>query len=203
MNKLDASILDYTQEYQQLRTGIRDKTTFKYTGMPIDIDLLLKCRVLTSMDDMQTKWEYTKAVAGNVNISVLIDSVEMCCLDGFNKAGESEYINEYPWIALWLIDDICSKLSEEVSDAWKSSKRSVPSVEPGDEEEGASGVDIASIVKAHFGDSLLFFCYEFMTECPGAGRPRSFLELFEFMRFMKTKSVVKSVLIESTSTRTE
>lgn len=60
---------------------------------------------------------------------------------------------------------------------------------------------MVSVIKSHFGDELLFFCYEFMSEL--GSRPKSFTELFEFLRYNTTKGIMKSMAIDAIKSRQE
>jgi hypothetical protein len=52
-------------------------------------------------------------------------------------------------------------------------------------------------MRRYFGTDreLLFFCYEFMAELHD--RPKSFVELFEFMHYCATKGKMKSLALEA------
>ena len=65
-----------------------------------------------------------------------------------------------------------------------------------DEDEKAGDKKASAyIITEYFGDMLLFACHEYMNE--NKMRPKSWIELFEFMKFSKTKGILKEMAIET------
>jgi hypothetical protein len=56
------------------------------------------------------------------------------------------------------------------------------------EDEAPAG---SHIIKAHFGDELLFVCYEFYDRFKS--KPKDWKELFEFLKFVKVKNIYKEM----------
>jgi hypothetical protein len=92
----------------------------------------------------------------------------------------------YPIALAWLVERMSQELLRRATEAWKRSEASVPA-SPAEDSGGAD----SALVKAHFGDSLLFSAYEFMAQLHS--RPRSWDELFEFLRYCKTKNALRDM----------
>jgi hypothetical protein len=84
---------------------------------------------------------------------------------------------------------------KKVSAAWEESAAGAGSGDTERQEDQAQeGHGITShIVKQYFGDELLFTCYEFVKEM--GVKPKSFLEVFEFLKFSKVKSTLKEIAL--------
>jgi hypothetical protein len=50
-------------------------------------------------------------------------------------------------------------------------------------------------VKTCFGDELLYACYEFYDRFKN--KPHSWLEVFDFLRFMKVKNIFREMAVEA------
>jgi hypothetical protein len=50
------------------------------------------------------------------------------------------------------------------------------------------------IITEHFGDGLLYACYEFYDRFKR--KPDNWIEVFEFLRFMKVKGIFRDMALE-------
>jgi hypothetical protein len=57
-------------------------------------------------------------------------------------------------------------------------------------ESGGSGY----IIKAYFGDALLYVCYEFYDRFKN--KPKDWMEVFDFLRFMKVQGILKEIAMD-------
>lgn len=82
---------------------------------------------------------------------------------------------------------------KKISAAWADCVRTAGSAEEGEREKGAD-IGQSSIVRAYFGNDLLFLWYEYVKEM--GVEPTSYKKLFRFPFYMKTKGVIKRVEAE-------
>ena len=85
---------------------------------------------------------------------------------------------------------------KKISAAWHRSVASTGSGEEDQErQEGeateAEGGEGNFVIKAHFGEPLLFICYEFLHEMHR--NPKNYDEVFEFTRYSKVKNMLKEM----------
>jgi hypothetical protein len=103
-----------------------------------------------------------------------------------------DVLNKYPCLLAWLIEFIKLDMVGKVHEAHEKSIKAIPTKE--ETQEGDNRGD-GFILERHFGDPLLFACYEFLHEM--GTKPRNFLELFEFIKYSKVKNAVKEMAMAS------
>jgi hypothetical protein len=64
-----------------------------------------------------------------------------------------------------------------------------------EETENSAGNDV---VKTHFGDELLYACYQFYDRFKH--KPASWLEVFDFLRFMKVQGILRDIAMSNART---
>jgi hypothetical protein len=65
---------------------------------------------------------------------------------------------------------------------------------------GGKGADNGGgyVVKTYFGDELLYACYEFYDRFKN--KPANWLEVFDFLRFMKVQGILKEIAMSMAGT---
>jgi hypothetical protein len=89
---------------------------------------------------------------------------------------------------------------KKISGSWEKSVAAAGTGKDGQLKDTANAEDGAGdsgggyIIKEHFGDGLLYACYEFYDRFKH--KPKDWLELFDFFRFMKVKSIMRDIAVQ-------
>lgn len=99
-----------------------------------------------------------------------------------------------------MVDRVCrSAPVKKISDSWRKSatagvgqedKKQTDPFNTGEKVTDSSGY----LVKTYFGDELLYACYEFYDRFKN--KPRNWLEVFDFLRFMKVKGIFRDIALQ-------
>jgi hypothetical protein len=93
---------------------------------------------------------------------------------------------------------------KKISAAWEKSvaaaggKEIERQADPFNTEEQAVDNGGSYIVKACFGDELLYTCYEFYDHFKN--KPKNWIEVFDFLRFMKVQGILKEIAMSMART---
>jgi hypothetical protein len=198
---LDGGVLTGVKTHDILR-GFIKKRCIEYAfpqGLN-HVDTIDACRLLSKTGDFKSTYDYTLRAILKKTVAVSFKE-----LDGTKRElarfktddicqnlRDIKPLDEYPCLFLWLIDHVQMRLMKDVAEAWKESTSSVQ------QDDGDKGGIENHIVKACFGDSMLFMCYRFLHEMHT--RPKSFLELFEFIKYCKTDGKLKEAAMSMAKT---
>jgi hypothetical protein len=184
---LDGTLLKTEETVDALREDVKaNHIEFTFPDGLNEIDLLETCRVLTQLDDFNVLYDYTIRVLEGKTLAINMDDEELVKMEDVNDIDMN--VVEYPFLLVWLTEFIASYIGKEISEAYKRSEASTK--EKGKTEETGNKRDSA-IVDAHFGEPLLFICYEYMHEM--GQKPKNFDELFEFLKYTKVKNIIKEM----------
>jgi hypothetical protein len=203
---IDASILGYHEAHKNTRDDIKGGIDYTFPGGFNGVDVMAKCRVLNCLDDFDAVYAVTllllsgkEIVAARLNQDGVREELyRINAADWINLQG-IQAIREYPVLLVWLIEAVAQRLVEEITDAWKKSvvatseEKAEGSTDPFD--TGTADGEGKLIVKRCFGDELLYTCYEFYDRFKR--KPDSWLEIFDFLRFMKVKNIFRDIAMES------
>jgi hypothetical protein len=182
---LDGKVLRTEEAVDALREDVKvNHIEFTFPDGLNEIDLLETCRVLTQLDDFNVLYDYTICVLEGKTLAINMDGEEIVKMEDVNDIEMNDV--EYPFLLVWLTEFIASYIGREISEAYKRSSKN----EKAEEVETGNKRDSA-IVDAHFGEPLLFICYEYMHEM--GQKPKNFDELFEFLKYTKVKNIIKEM----------
>jgi hypothetical protein len=195
---LDASVITGYAAHKGGRDKAGDGIEFTFPYGFNAVDLMAQCRVLNDPDDFDTVYNFTVTrLTGKEAVITLKHKggvrEELCRItasDWGNLRGIAS-INRYPVLVVWLTETVAARLSEEITDAWERS--AADSEEAAEETE--RGDDGGAMVRTYFGDEMLYVCYEFYEMFKH--KPYTWSELFDFLRFIKVKSIQKKIALQT------
>jgi hypothetical protein len=201
---LDATVLDSLETHRHIQGSVKSRLSYKFPDGFNSVNVLDKCRELHNLDDFDTVYNLTiKLLKGKTVVAELRDfngTVEelyrINAPDWDNLRGV-EAVNSYPVLIVWLTDIVAGHIIGEVEEAWKKStsaaagRETSPREDPFDTGDKAEDLNSSFIVKEHFGDELLYACYEFYDRFKN--KPENWHELFDFLRLMKVKSIFRDI----------
>lgn len=119
---LDASILDYEQEYKIVREDVKQNgIVFGFPGGVNKLDLLEECRALTQLDDFDMMFDITMQMLVDKDLIISVRNnkgapVEMAAIhvtDRYMNLRGDNFIDEYPVVITWLTEFISGMLSKK------------------------------------------------------------------------------------------
>jgi hypothetical protein len=203
---LRTSGIDSYAAHKTARYSMQGKIKFTFPDGLHQVDVLVKCRALNSLDSFEAMYNLTVLLLRGKAVTATwrnADGVqeELCRItasDWSNLRGIAA-IDGCPVLIVWLTDAVAKHLSEEMQDAWEQSVAACGTGITGQQPDpfntgetgGGSGGDY--LVRTYFGDGLLYACYEFYDRFKH--KPDDWAELFDFMRFMKVKNTQRELAL--------
>jgi len=119
---LDASILDYEQEYKIVCEDVKQNSIiFSFPSGVNKLDLLEECRALTQLDDFDMMFDITMQMLVDKDLVISVRDthgkpVEMAAVhvtDRYMNLRGDNFIDEYPVVVTWLTEFISGMLSKK------------------------------------------------------------------------------------------
>jgi hypothetical protein len=114
-------------------------------------------------------------------------------VDRYQNLRGVDAVNEYPFLVTWLTEFIGAHIFKKISAAYEKSVAAAGSGEYARRKE--RGDDGNYVIKEYFGDALLYACYGFYDRFKT--KPKDWKELFEFLKFIKVKTVYREMAVEA------
>jgi hypothetical protein len=198
---LDGSILDDREEHIIGREDVRlNKIEFVFLSRLGQAAMTEKCRMIHDIDNFNAAYDFTMRVCAGTELAIYIRDAQagkkkLCHIApaDWRSLRDVEAIDAYPVLIVWLIDYVKTFLLTELSDAMREAFTK-PAAENGGGDTDTAPSYGETLINTNFGDPLLFLCYEYTAKMHT--KPESFRELFEFLRYSETVSVLKEIAMK-------